>query len=116
MCDESGQNNGPFTSFLYFTTLSYNRITAGDIQLGVNLNIFPNPTRGIFNISFISEEIDSFEISVVDAFGKIILHEDKQNFIGEYTKMVDLSNWPGGIYMVKIKTQDSFVSKRIVLQ
>ena len=58
----------------------------------------------------------NFEITLVDAFGQIILHEDKKDFIGEYTKMVDISNWPRGIYMVQIKTQDSFVSKRIVLQ
>jgi hypothetical protein len=46
----------------------------------------------------------------------MISQEDKKDFIGEYTKVVDLSNWPRGIYMVQIQTQDSFVSKRIVLQ
>jgi hypothetical protein len=81
-----------------------------------NLNVYPNPTKGFFNISFVSEELDNFEISIVDAFGKIVSNEAQQNFIGEYTKQVDLSAYPRGIYMVQIKTQDSFVSKRIVLQ
>ena len=31
-------------------------------------------------------------------------------------KKVDLSNYPRGIYVVQIKTQDSFVNKRLVLQ
>jgi hypothetical protein len=63
-----------------------------------------------------SEEINSFEITVIDAFGKLISFEDKQDFVGEYTKSVDLSNYPKGIYMLQIKNQDSFVTKRIVLQ
>ncbi len=116
ICDQSGLNNSNFTSFQYFTTLSSIRITAGNTELGENLNIYPNPTRGFFNISFIAEKVDNFEITIVDAFGKLVSHEDKQDFIGEYTKQVDLSDYPRGIYMVQIKTQDSFVSKRIVLQ
>ena len=116
ICDQSGLNNSNFTSFKYFTTLSSIRITAGDVDLMDNLNLYPNPTRGLFNISFVSEELDNFEITIVDAFGKIVSNEAQQNFIGEYTKQVDLSAYPRGIYMVQIKTQDSFVSKRIVLQ
>jgi hypothetical protein len=116
ICDQSGLNNSNFTSFQYFTTLSSNRITAGDTELINNLNIYPNPTDGVFNISFISEEIDNFEITIIDSFGKTVAKEERQNFVGEYTKQVDLSEYSRGIYMVQIKTEDSFVSKRIVLQ
>ena len=116
ICDQSGLNNSNFTSFQKFTTLSSIRITAGNVELGENLNIYPNPTKGFFNISFISDELDNFEISIVDVFGKLISNEDRQNFVGEYTKQVDLSDYPRGIYMVQIKTQNSFVTKRIVLQ
>ena len=116
VCDVSGLNNSGFTSFQYFTTLSSIRITAGDDNLSDNLNIYPNPTRGIFNISFISDELDNFEISVVDAFGKLISKEEKQAFVGEYTKQLDLSQYPRGIYMVQIRTNNSFVSKRVVVQ
>jgi hypothetical protein len=70
----------------------------------------------MFSISFISEELDNFEITVIDAFGKLISYEEKQDFVGEYTKSVDLSAFTKGIYMVQIKTHDSFVTKRIVLQ
>ena len=49
-------------------------------------------------------------------FGKIIELENKELFVGEFTKQVNLSEYPKGIYMVQIKTNDSFVSKRIVVQ
>jgi hypothetical protein len=105
-----------FTSYNTFSTLSGSRITAGDVDLAVNLNVYPNPTRGLFNINFISEELDNFEVLIVDAFGKVIIQESKKDFIGEFTKQVDLSEYPRGIYLVQIKTENSFVSKRIVLQ
>ena len=42
--------------------------------------------------------------------------ENRQQFIGEYTKIVDLSNWPRGMYVVRIKTQQEIIQKRILLQ
>ena len=115
VCGSSSNTSG-FTSYNVFSTLSGSRITEGDTELMDNLNVYPNPTRGLFNISFVSEEINNVEITVIDAFGNIIILENKQHFVGEYTKQVDLSTYPKGIYMVQIRTSDSFVSKRIVVQ
>ena len=114
VCGSSANASG-FTSYNTFSTSS-NRITAGDAELALNLNVYPNPTDGMFNIAFVSEELDDFEITVIDAFGKVISYEEKQDFVGEYTKSVDLSAYSKGIYMVQIKTQESFITKRIVLQ
>ena len=114
VCGSSANVSG-FTSYNTFSTSS-NRITAGDAELALNLNVYPNPTDGMFNISFVSEELDDFEITVIDAFGKVISYEEKQDFVGEYTKSVDISAYAKGIYMVQIKTQESFITKRIVLQ
>jgi len=112
----SVNNMSGFTSYNTFSTLSSIRISAGDSKLADNLTIYPNPTRGVFTISFISEEIDNLEITIVDAFGKLISKEAKQAFVGEYNKQLDFSNYPRGIYMVQIRTNDSFVSKRVVVQ
>ena len=116
LCDSIVQNNSAWRGWQFFTTLSSNRITAGDVDLGENLNVYPNPTNGMININFVSEELDNFEITVIDAFGMLISYEEKQEFVGEYTKSVDLSAYAKGIYMVQIKTRESFITKRIVLQ
>ena len=115
-CDLTGSNVSAYTAWRFFSTLSSIRMTGGDAVLGANLNIFPNPTRGLFNISFVSEEIDNFEMTIVDAYGKVINQEYQQDFVGEYTQHLDLSEYPRGIYMVQIITKDSFVSKRVALQ
>ena len=126
MCSPDGSNTSQWSDNTTFAQQLFTTDTcgggsriiveeAGDL-LNVNLNIYPNPTRGLFNITFVSEEVNDFEINIVDAFGQMVSREDKQQFVGEYTKLVDLSNWPRGIYIVQIKTQDSIVSKRLVLQ
>ena len=114
--DNISSNVSAFTSWQYFTTLSSARISSGDTELFNNLNIYPNPTSGIFNISFVSENENSFNLTILDSYGKIIEIENKELFIGEFTKQVNLSEYPKGIYIVQIKTNDSFISKRIVLQ
>ena len=49
-----------------------------------------------------------FEIIVIDAFGKLFAYEEQQDFVGEYTQLI--------YQYIQIKTQDSFISKIIVLQ
>ncbi len=115
-CDVSESNVSAFTSWQYFNTLSSIRISSGDAELAENLNIYPNPTRGLFNISFIADDIVTLELSVLDAYGKIIMIENREMFVGEFTKQVDLSEYPQGIYMVQIKTNNSFITKRVVVQ
>jgi hypothetical protein len=116
VCDANYTNYSGFSSPTIFVTPSSSRINSGEVDLGVHLNVYPNPTRGVLNISFVVDEIDNFELTIVDAFGKMLYHEVNQDFSGEYIKKVDLSNRPKGIYMVQIKTKDSFISQRIVLQ
>ena len=70
----------------------------------------------VFNISFITEEVVDLKLMIVDAYGKTILIENNDIFIGEFTKQVDLSEYPKGIYMVQIRTNNSFITKRIVVQ
>ena len=114
VCGSSANMSG-WTSYNTFVTLSGSRISiVSDAES--NLNIYPNPTRGFVNISFISEEIDNFEIQMLDPFGKLIIEENKKQFIGEYTKKIDLSNYPKGMYFLQIRTNDKFISRRIILQ
>ena len=115
-CDASESNVSAFTSWQYFNTASSIRIYNENESFIENINIYPNPTRGVFNISFVSEEINNIEVIILDDFGKLILTEERQMFIGEYTKQVDLSKYPRGLYMVQIRTENEFITKRIVLQ
>ena len=114
-CNATGSYNSGWVAWDTLTTLS-NRLIQEEFNLNMNLNVYPNPTRGSFNISFISEEFSDFEIHISDAFGNLFIHEKLRNYIGQYTKSFDLSNSPKGVYMLQVRTREQFISKRIVIQ
>ena len=80
-----------------------------------DLTVFPNPTRDIFNVSFVSDDIQDIQIRVINVLGNIIYKEDKQKFIGEYIKQIDINKFGKGIYFLEIETLDGIINKKLIL-
>ena len=73
--------------------------------------VFPNPSKGIFNISF--GNLNPNKIEVYDISGKVILQ--KNNFeVTNNQANIDLSNTSDGVYFVKISTENNTITKRII--
>ena len=81
-----------------------------------NLDIYPNPTRDIFNIRFNSDEQQDLRIRILSVVGAEVYSEDRDNFIGEYTKQVSLDNYGKGIYFLEIETNNGIINKKLILQ
>ena len=81
-----------------------------------NLDIYPNPSRDIFNISFNSETLQDLNIRIINTLGSEVYRENKQQFIGEYTKQISLVNYDKGIYFLEIETNDGVINKKLILQ
>ena len=67
-----------------------------------DLEIYPNPSRDIFNIEVASDEVQEVEIIVVNSIGQEIFNE-RVEVEGQYIKQIDLSNYSKGIYNLSIK-------------
>jgi len=81
-----------------------------------NLAIYPNPSLDIFNITFTSENIQDLKVRIVNVIGEKLINEDLEQFIGEYTKQIDLTNNAKGIYFLEIETNDEIINKKLILQ
>jgi hypothetical protein len=81
-----------------------------------NLEIFPNPSRDMFNITFTSERIQDLKVRVLNVIGEELVNEALQQFVGEYTKQIDLTNNAKGIYFLEIETSDGVINKKLILQ
>ena len=81
-----------------------------------NLDIYPNPSRDVFNITFTSEEIQNLKIRVLNLIGEELILEDLQQFVGEYVKSINLKNNSKGIYFLEIETGDGVINKKLILQ
>ena len=48
--------------------------------------------------------------------GEELINENLQEFIGEYTKQISLTNNAKGIYFLEIETNDGVINKKLILQ
>jgi hypothetical protein len=87
----------------------------GTLQVD-NLQFSPNPNDGKFNISFDLPEKAKTVIRIFDASNKEIYKEDLGKFSGRYSKQIDISENPKGIYFLQITQNDKAVNKKIVIQ
>ena len=53
---------------------------------------------------------------MLNVAGEEMLLYDMQQFIGEYTKQISLSNNAKGIYFLEIETNSGIINKKLVLQ
>jgi len=103
-----------WTSPIFWTQPGSIRIDGG-VSIN-NLDVYPNPSRDLFNISFNSDKVQDLSIRILNIVGAEIYKETKDQFIGEYTKQISLDNYGKGIYFLEIETNDGVINKKLILQ
>ena len=51
-------------------------------------NIYPNPSKGVFNISFSSETLQYFNIRIRNSLGAEVYRLNYQNLESDFTKQI----------------------------
>ena len=115
-CDQNitAYRSPSWSSPIFWTQPGSIRLQGG--TLISDLDVYPNPSRDVFNISFNSDEIQDLSIRILNLVGAEIYREEKQEFIGEYTKQINLDNYGKGIYFLEIATNNGVVNKKLILQ
>jgi hypothetical protein len=103
-----------WTSPIFWTQPGSIRLNGGTTLN--NLDIYPNPTDNIFNVSFVSEEIQSLSVRVLNIVGEVLYEESLDRFIGEYTKQISLGDYSKGIYIIEVRDNKGTINKKIILQ
>ena len=67
-------------------------------------------------MAFTSEEIQDLDVRVVNVVGEVIYTENLEQFVGEYTKAIDLATYTKGVYFLEITTDNGVVNKKLILQ
>ena len=101
---------------MFTTSAPTPRVIVEEAEIGINLNIYPNPSDDLFNIIFTSEIIQDLRLVVRNIIGEELIVEDLQQFIGEYTKQINLKDNAKGIYLLEIETNEGVINKKLILQ
>ncbi|MAO33801.1 MAG: hypothetical protein CMD03_03485, partial [Flavobacteriales bacterium] len=115
-CDPNG---GPYRAttwspLVFWTQPTTIRLEGSDAI--ANLDVYPNPSRDVFNITFTSETKQDLRLRVLNVVGEEIIKEELQNFEGEYFKSIDLNQNSKGVYFLEIESNNGVINKKLVLQ
>ncbi len=83
----------------------------------LNLNsieIFPNPTDGIITVKFAIDNQEATTIELIDVTGRAIFSEINPDFDGSYSKEIDLTGNPEGVYILSISQNDKTFTEKII--
>ena len=81
-----------------------------------DLDIYPNPSRDVFNISFNTINKQDITLRIRNIVGEEIYIEELKEFDGTYTKAISLENYPKAVYFLEINTKQGTINKKLVLQ
>ena len=73
------------------------------------LTSFPNPTKGLLNISYTIHQEENISFSVVDILGESVLtiNDNSLKTIGENKKIIDISKLNSGVYFLTVSSSYS---------
>jgi hypothetical protein len=115
-CNPSG---GPYRSAQWDGPVLWTQPTSIRVEGGTainNLDVYPNPSRDIFNVSFTSEDVQDLDVRIINVIGEVVYTENLNEFVGEYTKQVDLATYTKGVYFLEITTDNGVINKKLILQ
>jgi parallel beta-helix repeat protein len=106
---------GPCSSDTLTFTFDVNQISVDEDFMNGTLSIYPNPTRGLFNVEFATEQAKDVEISIVNMVGQVI-STDFVEVNGVYNNQFDLSNEAAGVYFITFTTDEGTLTERITVE
>ena len=106
---------GPCTSDTATFTFDVNQISVDEDFMNGTLSIYPNPTRGLFNVEFATMASEEVEISIVNMVGQVI-SRDLVTVNGVYQNQFDLSEAPSGVYFISFKMDEGVLTERITVE
>ena len=93
-------------------TIVVDPVGINDIALENGVDIFPNPSNGMFNVNFDLTEAADIKMTVVNAIGEVVRDYNLTN-INSHKMQIDLSSEADGFYFVNFLSNDTVVTKRI---
>ena len=78
-------------------------------------NVYPNPSKDIFNIEFISLKNQDLKLKIVNSIGEIIYNENIINHKGIYNTGLNLTKHSKSIYF-RDTNRKRYTFKKLILQ
>ena len=81
-----------------------------------DFSIWPNPSRGEFNINFKNRLSDNIKIDVYDMSGRLVYNKSFSNLSSRFNETIKLTNVQSGIYIATISEGSNVKSHKLVIE
>ena len=95
---------------------SVNCTGINELAENVNLNIYPNPSEGVFNVKFNTIEKYDVDLMILSSNGSLVYSKTDLNVDGQTNIKVDISAHAKGVYQLLIKSENGIISKRLIMK
>ncbi|WP_075591239.1 T9SS type A sorting domain-containing protein [Labilibacter marinus] len=84
------------------------------LESGIKISIYPNPiSNGATNLKITDPYIGSFSVFIYDTSGKQLMNRTYFKGSEQYEQQIDLSEIPQGLYLLKIRMNNSEISEKV---
>ncbi len=80
------------------------------------LNVYPNPMSSSSTIDFYSNAAKSVDVEVVNILGSVVYSSSKAMIAGKNTIKIEKGNLPAGMYWIKISTDTSKLTQKLIIE
>jgi hypothetical protein len=82
---------------------------------GTSLELYPNPTSDVINVSFNGSKTQNLTVRVVNMNGQLVYTDAVGQYAGQYKNTIDLSASAKGVYFVQLITDQGTINRKVVL-
>ncbi|MEQ9286808.1 MAG: cadherin domain-containing protein [Cyclobacteriaceae bacterium] len=108
-------SDGEFTQEATITVQLIEFILSVESAFSNSIKTYPNPASDYITVSLSLQHQENLSIELIDMLGKQrLLYQG--NSVGEYQKRFDLLSYENGVYILRIKSLDSIIDRKLVIK
>lgn len=97
------------------TVQSLSTTTNNALFLKSQLEIFPNPSNGVFNIGYSDDSATNFTVNIMNMIGDVVFTKEYSKTNAASILPIDISNISNGVYQVEIKNENKVWRSPIII-
>ncbi len=90
-------------------------VAVADLEISNSFEVYPNPSRGQFNIKVVSGKPVVLNIEVYNNLGAVQWKQENVQINGTYIAPIDMGKVPAGVYMIALRNSDLNIVRKMVI-
>ena len=98
-----------------YTVIVDNTASIKDVAFS-NFNLFPNPTKGTFQVQFDTSISSDIQIQLFDITGRFVGQKIYKNNSTYFSEKIEFNQLSSGMYLVKIKNGTKQTTRKLMVE